>query len=183
MRIACWLSLWATGALALAGCVREPARAALTKFSTVTAHTDSGRTVLTWAGTAGASRSIQVARDSTVSPSAAPLGAAVAGEIPGTVLVVVDSYPSIPGGMSYCQSGVERFLRVLSIAPSQPVETYRIKLASCLGNTELGADSTAWNPDASELRISWLAGPNGGHAPESKRLHIASDGQVRETPN
>lgn len=183
MRIACWASTLALGGAGLAACTRDTGRSAVrapvANVTAITARTDSGRTVLTWAGAAGASRSVIVSRDSTVAPSALPMGASVAGEIPDSVLVVVDSYPSRPGGMSYCQAGVERFLRVLSIAAAHPVETYRVKLASCTGNIELASDSTAWNAAASELRIHWLSGPNAAHAPDSATLRITGDGRVQ----
>jgi hypothetical protein len=58
-------------------------------------------------------------------------------EIPDSILIVVDAYYSIPGGMSYCQAGQESFLRVVSFSGKHPVETYRVKLESCRDNIEL----------------------------------------------
>ena len=163
-----------------AACAREKTPAPHANTTTLSAHTEQGRTVLRWTNAGGASGSVAVTRDSTVALTSEPTNAVVAGEIADSMLVIVDSYPSIPGGMSFCQAGIERFLRVLSIAAAQPVETHRIKLASCLGNIELGADSTSWDASAMQLRINWLLGPGAAHAVESKTLRIGSDGRVQE---
>lgn len=189
MRIACSASLYALLTVSFAACAGEKApaataqataRAANAKATTVAAHTEQGHTRLTWADARGTAHSIAVARDSTVAALAEPSGATVAGEIADSVLVIVDTYPSIPGGMSYCQSGTERFLRVLSIAAARPVETYRVKLASCLGNIELAADTIAWDAATSQLHINWLAGRGAAHGPESKTMRIGGDGRVQE---
>jgi hypothetical protein len=178
MRIVCSVSLSVLGLLPIVACARQQAPARAAKVTTVSAHTEAGRTVLSWTNAGGVSQSIAVTRDTTVHPATEPSGAAVVGEIPDSALVIIDSYPSIPGGMSYCQSGAERFLRVLSISGAQPVETYRVKLASCLGNIELGADSTAWDAGSAQLHINWLIGPGAAHAAESKTLRIRGDGHV-----
>ena len=166
--------------MSFAACARERAPAPPAKATTVSAHTEQGRTVLTWKNANGVSRFLALSRDSTVAPATEPSGATITGEIADSVLVIVDSYPSTPGGMSFCQAGTERFLRVLAIATAQPVETYRVKLASCLGNIELGADSTSWDAGKSQLRIYWLLGPSGAHGPESKTLRVSGDGRVQE---
>ncbi len=63
---------------------------------------------------------LSVARDSTVSPKAKPTGIKVVGEIKGSVIILIDTYPSLPGGMSYCQAGEERFLRIFQYRESRP---------------------------------------------------------------
>lgn len=175
MRIACWTSV-----LFSAACTGNNDKARVTEHarsSVVTAHTDHGRTVLD-IRSGGASHVLAVARDTTVASNAAPMGATVVGEIAGKVVVVADNYPSVAGGMSYCGAGVERFLRVLSIAPTPPVETYRLKLASCRENIELASDSILWQSDSAALRVHWLAGPNATHATQVMMLQIGNDGRV-----
>jgi hypothetical protein len=179
MRTACSTSIVAVTVLLLSGCTREPPHAGPATISHLAARTDSGRTVFTWSNSTGTSASVAVARDSTVATTAAPVDASIAGEVPGTALLVIDSYASIAGGMSYCQAGEERFLRVISIATTPPTETYRVKLASCRDNIELASDSVAWNAASSELRIHWLSGPNAAHSPESKTVRIDAKGKVQ----
>ena len=176
-RIGCWASL----ALIGIACTNNDKTRASTEHvqpSVVTARTEGGRTALT-VQSAGSSHTVTVDRDATVASSAAPTAATVAGEIAGQVIVIVDNYPSIAGGMSYCGAGVERFLRVLSIAATPPVETYRLKLASCRENVELASDSIVWQPESAALRVHWLNGPNGKHKSQVMTLRIARDGKTR----
>ena len=176
-RIACWASV----GLLVITCTSNNDKTRATgrvQPSVVTARTEGGRTVLD-VRSVGASHVLTVDRDATVASSAAPTRATVVGEIAGQVVVVVDSYRSIAGGMSYCGAGVERFLRVLSIAVVPPVETYRLKLASCRDNIELAVDSMAWQPDSAALRVHWLNGPNARHRAQVTTLRIARDGQTR----
>jgi hypothetical protein len=59
-------------------------------------------------------------------------------------VVLVDSYPSIPGGLSMCQAGEERFLRVVASTGGKAEETFRLKVASCRENLELAAPALEW---------------------------------------
>ncbi|MDQ6611262.1 MAG: hypothetical protein M3Y64_02425 [Gemmatimonadota bacterium] len=172
MQIVCWASLLGVA------CTGSNKPAEHVQASVVTAHTERGRTALD-VRREGASHVLTVDRDTTVARGAAPMGATVLGEIAGKVVVMADNYPSIAGGMSYCGAGVERFLRVVSITATPPVETYRVKLASCRENIELAADSMSWQADSAVLRVHWLAGPGATHGVQVTTLRIAPDGTTR----
>jgi len=60
--------------------------------------------------------SVAVERDANVAKDATPEKIRIVGVIKGIAIILVDTYRSIPGGMSYCQAGSESFLRVVSIA-------------------------------------------------------------------
>ncbi|MDB5902914.1 MAG: hypothetical protein JWM26_1792 [Betaproteobacteria bacterium] len=120
---------------------------------------------------------IQVTRDSTVSPTAQPSEVKLIGESKGVALVVVDSYPSRPGGMSLCQAGKERFLRIISLVQKAPEETFRVKLESCRDNIELASPGIEWLPASSAIRIHWLLGPAANGRSETRTLRIGQDGK------
>ncbi len=120
---------------------------------------------------------LSVARDATVSPKSKPSGVEIIGEIRGAAIILVDTYPSVPGGMSYCQAGEERFLRVLSIATKPPKETLGIKVESCRDNIELTPPGIEWLPESSTLRIHWLLAPNGKGMPEVRTIKLGPDGR------
>ncbi len=117
-----------------------------------------------------------VKRDATVSPKAAPTSVKIIGEVKDAAIILVDTYPSIPGGMSYCQAGEERFLRVISIAKTPARETLQLKLASCRQNIELAEPGMEWNPESSTLRINWLLGPSMKEKPEARTIRIGANG-------
>jgi hypothetical protein len=96
-------------------------------------------------------RELLLERDATVAPHAPVLNLRMIAES-GVVVVLADSYASKPGGASYCQAGVEQFLRVIAGGK----ETFRIKLQSCLENLELGAQGVTWDAANSMVRIDWL---------------------------
>jgi hypothetical protein len=118
-----------------------------------------------------------LSRDSTISAGAQPTAVNVVGEIKGTAIIITDSYPSIPGGMSYCQAGEERFLRVISTSKKRPTETLRMKIESCRENLELDSTGIEWSPESSTLRIRWLAGPAIKGAPEVRTIRIGPEGK------
>jgi hypothetical protein len=125
---------------------------------------------------AGATYELTVARDSTVAPNAPPAQAEVVGETPDAV-VVVDTYPSAPLGMSFCQAGEERFLRVVSTRGGRAAETLRLKIASCRENLELATPGLEWLRDSSAVRVRWLVGPGGAGAPSARTIRIGPDGR------
>jgi hypothetical protein len=139
----------------------------------------SGKTQFDVSSAGGASHRLLVERDSTVSPKAAPSAVKIIGQVNPSVLILVDSYPSIPGGMSMCQAGEERFLRVLSIATKPAQETFRLKLESCRENIELASPGLEWRAESSTLAIKWLFGPGTKGKPEERTLKIAADGKVQ----
>lgn len=126
----------------------------------------------------GKSYVVWVKRDATVSPEAQPTGVTVVGELKGAAIILIDTYPSIPGGMSYCQAGEEQFLRVISISKKPAKETFRVKTASCRDNIELASPGIEWQPDSSTLHIHWLLGPTLKTEPENRVIRISSDGKT-----
>lgn len=135
-----------------------------------------GKTRLEIRTVKGARYVLSVKRDPTVSSEIAPSKLEVVGEIKGAVIIFIDTYPSIPHGMSYCQAGEERFLRVISITGKQAVETFRVKLESCLGNKELASHGIDWHPESSMLSIHWLQGPDKMQKPDELAIRIGADG-------
>ena len=166
MRIAFWVS----ALLALASCSAGHAP----RPSTVTARTANAKTEIE-IRTGDVRRVLNVSRDDTVSPAAPPARTDIVGEIPNVAIVVADAYPSIAGGMSFCQAGEEQFLRVISLAKSEPEETLRLKLASCRENLELSSPGVEWAQDSRTISINWLAGPCGDA--ETRTIQIGSDGK------
>jgi hypothetical protein len=115
-----------------------------------------------------------------VAPDAPPPKVDIVADIPGRALVVTDTYPSLPGGLSYCQAGEEQFLRVISTANGGAAGTFVTKLASCRDNLELADPGLQWIPQSSTLRVHWLSGPSG--KVEDRTIVIASDGSAMVTP-
>lgn len=190
MRIASWVS--ALVLAAAAGCVGRPpqpapqpsaapasaAAAAAVGFTLVGQGAD---TALSFQGAAGALGSLHLTRDAEVAPTAAPLRVervGQIGQIKPVALIVLDTYPSIAGGMSYCQAGEEQFLRVIALADPPPRETLRIKTASCRGNIELASPGIAWSAQTRTLRIDWLFGPTTPGQAESREIRFGADGRV-----
>jgi hypothetical protein len=91
----------------------------------------------------------------------------------GPSLIFIDSYYSVPGGMSYCQAGHERFLRVVTFGPPQPEEVLRLKLESCWQRIEL-EDPVKWSAETRTLHINWLFGPLARDPPEEFTIHIGT---------
>jgi hypothetical protein len=187
MRIGAWASAAALLALAAAcsghgaaNSGRDTPEAASSRRQqpTVMARTEGGATRIDIRTTAGATHTLTVPRDSTVAPTAEPTGEpiVVAG-LGDSVLIVSDAYPSIPGGMSVCQAGVEHFLRVISLTGGIARERYRAKTASCRTDVELAELHFQRLPDAMLVRLRWLTGPAG--VGEVRTLHVAADGAVR----
>jgi hypothetical protein len=115
--------------------------------------------------------------DSTVA-DVHPISVEKIAEKRGAALIFVDTYRSRAGGMSYCQAGEERFLRVFSIAQAPPRETYRVKLESCRQNIELASPGVEWVAESSTLNIHWLLGPKGDGVAENRVIRIGSKGKV-----
>lgn len=123
----------------------------------------------------GTHYSVWVVRDASIPVGATPDNIEFVAETGKRVLIFIDSYPSISGGMSYCQAGRERFLRIASIARKLAVETFQVKVESCRGNIELASPGIEWLPESATLRIHWLQGPDGSGKPEARSIHIGPD--------
>jgi hypothetical protein len=99
---------------------------------------------------------LRVQRDATVAAGSAPTKLEILGIVKGAALVVIDSYPSLPGGMPNCHAGEELFLRVISLRGKTPRETYCVKLERCRDNIEPGSKEFDWRPEIQRLSIQWL---------------------------
>ncbi|MEO6973460.1 MAG: hypothetical protein ABI135_08585 [Rhodoferax sp.] len=129
----------------------------------------------------GANYSVWVARDASIPAGTRPDNIEFVAEIGKRAIVFIDSYPSSPGGMSYCQAGQERFLRVASIVRKLAVETFHVKVESCRNNIELASSGIEWLPESATLRIHWLQGPDGSGTPEVRNIHIGPSAIDAET--
>ena len=118
-------------------------------------------------------------RDATVLKNTKPRKIKIVGEVKDVAVVLIDTYPSIPGGMSYCQAGEERFLRVVSLVKKTPVETFHTKLESCRDNIELASPGLAWSAESTTLVIHWLQGPTSPGKPETRTLVIDAEGKTQ----
>ena len=142
----------------------------------------NGKTRLDIRTPAGTRHRLWLTRDVTVAPRARPTAVEVVGELKATAIVLLDTYPSISGGMSYCQAGEERFLRVISIVKPPPRETFRVKVASCRDNVELASPGIEWQPASATLRIHWLQGAAPKGMSEERTLVIGRDGKPVRPP-
>lgn len=176
MRIALWVSV-----LALAtGCAVAQARdsVALPDGGTLSYATAGTKTRFEIRPDAhGKPYVLTVARDATVSAEAAPAKVDVLGSVRGVALILADTYASRPGGMSYCQAGEERFLRVISITRRPARETLRIKLESCRETIELASPGIEWKPERASLQLNWLQGPEAGGGSQMRIIKISSEGK------
>ena len=117
--------------------------------------------------------------DATVLKCTKPRKIKIVGETKNSAVVLVDTYPSIPGGMSYCQAGEESFLRVVSLAKKTPVETFHTKLESCRDNIELASPGLVWSAESATLVIHWLQGPTSPGQAEKRILVIDAQGKTQ----
>lgn len=131
-------------------------------------HVHKGKSYVVW-----------LSRDTTVSPDTEPTGVDVVGEVKGVAVILTDTYPSIPGSMSYCQAGEERFLRIISIFKKPAEEVFHLKVESCRDDIELASPGLEWSPESMTLHIQWLLGPTVKGRPETRSIRIESDGTVR----
>jgi len=175
-------TFWASLLLAAAGPLWADAGSELPRVDAEMAA--PGRTRLVVRPAVGPARNVVVARDRDVPAGARADAVAVLGAVGGTVLVVVETYPSrLNGGGGACGAGEERFLRVLRLQPPPAKATYSRKLASCWKELTLDPEAPdgglSWSAAAGELLIQWFSGPDGG-GPQKLLLRVGSDGRVLE---
>jgi hypothetical protein len=173
------IKFWASALLVVTVAVNAPAQksVALASGKMLTAAVVNGRTVFTIPRPIAGTSRLRVRRDANVAADKAPSSLRLVAEIPDGGMIVVDTYPSIPGGMSYCQAGEESFLRVIAFVHQHPVETYRTKLESCRENAELASPGLQWSADTNTLEIHWLSAPGTGK-PEDRALKIGANGKA-----
>lgn len=98
---------------------------------------------------------ISLGVDATVETNAEPVDIRVLDKAADRV-ILVDTYLSRSGGMSYCQAGEEQFLRVISVGVWGAIESARVKLTSCIQGIELQEPGLQLEADRSTLYIKWL---------------------------
>ncbi len=118
-------------------------------------------------------------RDKFVLAGADALNIRVIGEVKHRAIVLTDTYPSRPAGMSLCQAGQERFLRVVTVSRHSARETLRLKLESCRENLELASPGLEWQQEPPLVRIHWLLGPSKSGSAEQRLIRIGHDGRPR----
>jgi len=125
----------------------------------------------------GRSYKLNLERDSDVAANQKSVKLQLVGEVADKALILADTYPSAPLGMSYCQAGEERFLRVLTFAGPRVSETLRVKLASCRDNVEVADPGLQWDAGTGTLQVHWLQGPANKGKSEDRTIHIGADGK------
>lgn len=139
--------------------------------------TKSGTTVIDVRGPHGKSRSLALRRDAASDPQSPILGARILGEVGESVIVLIDTVQSRPGGLSYCQAGEESTIRVFAIKPKAIAETARFKLDSCIDGIESKAPPPHF--DHGKLVVTWLHAPIAGKGPGVLNATIANGGSVQ----
>jgi hypothetical protein len=175
MRIRSWLRVQLSFLL-LAVALPAAAQQSITLASgkTITASVTSTQTILHLPGTHSRRPRVVLEHDATIAKGVPPSTLKLIAEVPGSAILLTDTYPSLPGGLSYCQAGEEQFLRVITTSGRRPIETYHIKLASCRDNIELAQPGLTWSPTTKTLDIHWLTRSS---QPATVTLTIDSNGK------
>jgi hypothetical protein len=122
---------------------------------------------------------LAVQRDATVLPSSKPRRVEVVVELARAAVVLIDTYASKRAGLSSCQAGEEKFLRIISIEKATPVQTQVIKMASCRDNIELADPGIEWDAGSRTLTIHWLSGPTHQGVPEQRTIRLLPEAHSR----
>lgn len=88
----------------------------------------------------------------------------------GRTILLVDSYASRMQGLSRCQSGHERYVRLIDLDRQR--ELFAKLAESCSRNIEPGEPIAAWNADGHSFTITMLSGG-------SRIYQVDADGHVR----
>jgi hypothetical protein len=142
---------------------------------------EDDQTVFSFQAPGAKATQVAVARDETVANASVPDAVKVIAEVPESLLVLTDSYPSVQGGLSYCQAGEESFLRVFLLAGEHPVETYHTKLESCRNNIELASPGLNWSAETRTIAINWISAPGAVGKSKTMAVKIGADGKATET--
>jgi hypothetical protein len=177
------MRFWASAAvfICFAGWV-SGAQTALPSGGTLTYSSQGARTHFAIRTTAGRHYSLNVLRDATVAADALVANVQVIGEVPGKAVILTDSYASKPGGLSFCQAGEERFLRIVTLSGRHAKETLRLKAASCRQNLELADPGIEWDPISRTLRVHWLQVPGAQSGNGDRTIQVSADGRPTGAP-
>lgn len=85
------------------------------------------------------------------------------------LVALVDSYASRPQGMSRCQAGHERYLRLIDETARR--ERYATLIESCMENVGVDDEPITWSEDGRSLTVNLYTSP-------PITLNIATDGTV-----
>jgi hypothetical protein len=176
MRLEFWAS--ALVLLVIVSCAAAQGPAAVSGRNSISYSAEGSKSRIEIRTPDGARYIVRVERDSTVYPNVEPSNVTEVGEVTGSAVILIDTYPSIPGGLSYCQAGEGRFLRIISISKKGARETMRVKLGSCRDNIELGSRGIEWLPKSSTLHIDWRSGPTTKRKPEELTVRIEPGGNA-----
>jgi hypothetical protein len=130
------------------------------------------RTILSITMADGKRYQISLARGANVARGTPPREVMVIGQLDASAIILTDTYPSIPGGLSYCEAGEEKFLRVISLSGSSATQRYQTKLESCRQNLILATPGVEWQSDSHTLAIHWTSGRKGIGQPETLTLKV-----------
>lgn len=144
------------------------------------ASTQGNATRFEWRSPSGRRGVLRALRDDHVAPRAPVARLELVAQPHSSVILLTETYPSKPGGMSYCQAGEERFLRVLT-ANGKLEETFRLKIASCRENLELSDPGLEWDPGSATLRIHWLPVPAVPDKPTIRTIRFTPEGKPAES--
>lgn len=76
----------------------------------------------------------------------------------GNLALVMDSYASRPQGMSRCQAGFERYVRLIDLAAR--TERFAKRAESCLHDVVPGDPPATWSSDGRTLTVNLLSEPS-----------------------
>jgi hypothetical protein len=174
MRTASWLSLLALFARLATGEV-APRNVQLSSGGRLRFEIRGNRTLVEWTGRYKNEprQQLLLPRDADVDSGSPVLHAELVGEKAGKVYIVTNSYRSRPGPMSYCQSGEERYIRVL-VRGSRLRETFSLKVQSCRENLEVSGEGIRWDSAASRLSID----SRGPRAQAARSYRVDAQGAV-----
>ncbi len=88
----------------------------------------------------------------------------------GRITAVTDRYASRPQGMSRCQAGSERYLRLIDIVAR--VQRYAMRIESCTANIGAADEPITWSADGKTMTVNLVTAP-------PITLAIAANGMVR----
>lgn len=132
------------------------------------AHSLSKKVRLQFVSSLGVQHYLWVAPDRYVSSNSAISKVDIIAEVSPQLFVIVDTLASRPLGLSMCQAGTERTVRVVKIVARKPVEQSKLKVESCRQGIELANPGLVWDPAHSTLLVRWIIAP--GEPRGSKQL-------------
>jgi hypothetical protein len=138
------------------GLATSPDGVALPKGGSISAVAAAGSLTLLIHNREDLAPRVQVPLDDTIAPDSG-LTLEIVGEVEPGIVILEDTYSSLPGGLSFCKSGKEQFLRVLHLE-NPAKELLRVKVTSCIKTIDLDDPGVTWSAARRTLEIRWLSG-------------------------